>query len=129
MIAQQEFAQAERLLRAGLPEHVQAGEPGVEQQLPARDERAQERVAQIGPFAHDAADVARRDAEHLGLAPRLRAHHRAPPCQDVDVAGELAGAVHRDDPLTPGAVLLGPGPIDDLQGAREHDEDTASRVA
>jgi len=85
----------------------------------AGDERPEQRVADHGLSADDAADIEGGDLEQLGLTAREGADQRSAPRQDVDVARELSGLVPGDCPRRL------PGTINHFHRAREHDEEPA----
>jgi hypothetical protein len=122
VVAREELPEAEGVAGGAGADDAEALEAARHERLAPGDERAEDHLAERRLGRDDAADLGGGDVEHVGLAPRDGAHDGAPPAQDVDVARELARAVEGHPPRRAARV------VEDLHGAREHDEEAAAAV-
>ena len=88
-----------------------------------QDEGAHEDLAQLRVALHEGAQIVPIDGDDRSVARDARPHQAAPRRQHVDLAGELARAVHDDRLL---AIADRPHDVD---RARQHDEEPRVLVA
>ena len=96
LVLVEELADDRQVRVAEAPEDAHADEPGPLQHDPARLERLEQLVAEVGDLLDDPAQLGLADAVGPGLAPGVGRDDGGAVGQQRDVAGELARAVDDD---------------------------------
>jgi hypothetical protein len=118
-----EVAQAMGVGRKARADDTQTLKAGLQQQRAPLEKRLENSLTTLGNRRRRFAQFPRGHREHASRLAHARRHQRAASGEHVDVAGELSPIVRDDEPLAAARVL------DDVDGAREHDEEIEAALA
>ena len=122
-VSEGEVAQPVRIGREARADDLDHRETLTQEQLAAHEERLEDLLADIGQLVHRAPELGGVHLQHAAVLGHAGVHDGRAAGEHVDVTGELAGSVHRDD------ARLAVGLLQDLDAAVEDDVEAEIAVA